>query len=71
MNGGQNICNRVASDGNGKNFEKQAQSSFYLFFCIRMMAYGCVKAKWCVRAMWECFQARGWGFFQLCIPPQS
>ena len=26
-NGGQNICNRVASVGNGKNFEKQAQSS--------------------------------------------
>ena len=27
VNGGQNICNRVASVGNGKNFEKQAQSS--------------------------------------------
>ena len=27
VNGGQNICNRVASVGNGKNFEKQAQPS--------------------------------------------
>ena len=27
VNGGQNICNRVARVGNGKNFEKQAQSS--------------------------------------------
>ena len=27
VNGGQNICNRVASVGNGKNFEKQAQCS--------------------------------------------
>ena len=27
VNGGQNICNRVASFGDGKNFEKQAQSS--------------------------------------------
>ena len=27
VNGGQNICNRDASVGNGKNFEKQAQSS--------------------------------------------
>ena len=27
MNGGQNICNRDAIVGNGKNFEKQAQSS--------------------------------------------
>ena len=27
VNSGQNICNRVASGGNGKNFEKQAQSS--------------------------------------------
>ena len=29
VNGGQNICNRsrVASVGNGKNFDKQAQSS--------------------------------------------
>ena len=35
----------------------------HFIFCIRMMAYGCVKAKWCVRAMWECFQARGCGFF--------
>ena len=26
VNGGQNICNRVASVGNGKKFEKQAQS---------------------------------------------
>ena len=24
VNGGQNICNSVASVGNGKNFEKQA-----------------------------------------------
>ena len=27
VNGSQNICNRSASVGNGKNFEKQAQSS--------------------------------------------
>ena len=27
VNGGQNICNTVASDGNGKNFLKQAQCS--------------------------------------------
>ena len=27
VNGGQNICNRVASVGEGKNLEKQAQSS--------------------------------------------
>ena len=27
MYGGQNICSRDASVGNGKNFEKQAQSS--------------------------------------------
>ena len=27
LNGGQNICSRDASVGNGKNFEKQAQSS--------------------------------------------
>ena len=27
VNGGQNISNRGASFGNGKNFEKQAQSS--------------------------------------------
>ena len=27
VNGGQNICNKDASVGNGKNFEKQAQSS--------------------------------------------
>ena len=27
VNGSQNICNRVASVGKGKNFEKQAQSS--------------------------------------------
>ena len=27
VNTGQNICNRVASVGNGKNIEKQAQSS--------------------------------------------
>ena len=27
VNGGQIICNRVASVGNGKNFEKQAQCS--------------------------------------------
>ena len=27
VNGGQNICSRDASVGNGKNFEKQAQSS--------------------------------------------
>ena len=27
VNGGQNICSRYASVGNGKNFEKQAQSS--------------------------------------------
>ena len=27
VNGDQNICNRDASVGNGKNFEKQAQSS--------------------------------------------
>ena len=27
VNGGQNVCNRVASVGNGKNFKKQAQSS--------------------------------------------
>ena len=27
VNGGQNICNRVTSVGNGKNFEKQAQCS--------------------------------------------
>ena len=27
VNGGQNICNRVGSVGNGKNFEKPAQSS--------------------------------------------
>ena len=27
VNGGHIICNRVASVGNGKNFEKQAQSS--------------------------------------------
>ena len=27
VNGGQNICNRVASVENGKNVEKQAQSS--------------------------------------------
>ena len=27
VNGGQNVCSRVASVGNGKNFEKQAQSS--------------------------------------------
>ena len=27
VNSGQNICNRVTSVGNGKNFEKQAQSS--------------------------------------------
>ena len=27
VNGGQNICSRDASVGNGNNFEKQAQSS--------------------------------------------
>ena len=27
VNGGQNVCNRVASVGNRKNFEKQAQCS--------------------------------------------
>ena len=27
VNGGQNICSRVASVGNGKNFEKQALPS--------------------------------------------
>ena len=27
VNGGQNICHRVANVGNGKNFKKQAQSS--------------------------------------------
>ena len=27
VNSGQNICNRDGSVGNGKNFEKQAQSS--------------------------------------------
>ena len=27
VNGGPNICNRVASFGKGKNFEKQAQYS--------------------------------------------
>ena len=27
VNGGQNICNRGAGVRNGKNFEKQAQSS--------------------------------------------
>ena len=27
VNGGQNICNGGASVGNGKNFEKQTQSS--------------------------------------------
>ena len=27
VNGSQNICNRDTSVGNGKNFEKQAQSS--------------------------------------------
>ena len=27
VNGGQNICSRDAVVGNGKNFEKQAQSS--------------------------------------------
>ena len=29
VNSGQNICNRCANVGNGKNFEKEAQHSKY------------------------------------------
>ena len=40
VNGGQSICNRVASVGNGKNVEKEAQSSkgYYIYIYITMHA---------------------------------
>ena len=43
VNSGQNICSRDASVGNGKNFEKQAQSSkgkaFFNIDNVRKNAY--------------------------------
>ena len=34
VNGGQNICCRYVSVGNGKNFEKQAQPSKAMYYLI-------------------------------------
>ena len=36
VNSGQYICNRDTSVGNGKNFEKQAQSSKIIIIMIKM-----------------------------------